>query len=79
MHHNEKIAGENRPVLDAYAGVFVYDQLIVLHQTSAPAVLLESAVISNPEDELRAEDPAYRSKITQAILAAVGRYCATSQ
>jgi N-acetylmuramoyl-L-alanine amidase len=78
MHHHEKIAGENRPIVDSEAGVFFYDRLIVLHQTAAPAVLLESAVITNPDDEQRAQDPAYRSIITNAILAAVVRYCAST-
>jgi N-acetylmuramoyl-L-alanine amidase len=75
MHHHENIAGENRPVFDAEAGVFFYDLLAVLRQTTAPAVLLESAVITEPDDERRAEDPAYRARITDAILAAVGQYC----
>jgi N-acetylmuramoyl-L-alanine amidase len=75
MHHNEPIPGENRPIFDARAGVFFYDLLVVLRQTTAPAVLLESAVITDPEDELKAEDPAYRTRITDAILAAVGQYC----
>lgn len=75
MHHNEPIPGENRPIFDAKAGVFYYDLLVVLRQTTAPAVLLESAVITDPLDELNAEDPVYRAKITDAILAAVGQYC----
>jgi N-acetylmuramoyl-L-alanine amidase len=75
MHHNEPISGENRPIFDAKAGVFYYDLLVVLRQTTAPAVLLESAVITDPLDELNAEDPVYRAKITDAILAAVGQYC----
>lgn len=75
MHHNEPIPGENRPIFDADAGVFFYDLLVVLRQTTAPAVLLESAVITDPVDELNAEDPVYRAKITDAILAAVGQYC----
>ena len=75
MHHNEPIPGENRPIADAKTGVFFYDLLVVLRQTTAPAVLLESAVITDAEDELKAEDPAYRSRITDAIVAAVGTYC----
>lgn len=73
FHHH---AQESRPILDAQTGVFLYDGLVVLRQTTAPAVLLESAVITNPEDEARADDPAYRDRITSAIAAAVVKFCA---
>jgi N-acetylmuramoyl-L-alanine amidase len=72
FHHHEQ---ENRPILDNQAGVFGFDGLVVLRQTTAPAVLLESAVITNPEDEANAEDPAYRNRITSAIVAAITKFC----
>ena len=72
FHHHEQ---ENRPILDDKVGVFQYDGLVVLRQTTAPAVLLESAVITNPEDEAKANDPAYRNRITDAIVAAVAKFC----
>jgi N-acetylmuramoyl-L-alanine amidase len=72
FHHHEQ---ENRPILDPVTGVFFYDGLVVLRQTTAPAVLLENAVITNPEDEQRANDEAYRNHITDAIVAAVVKYC----
>lgn len=75
MHHAEKIAGENRPIYDGEAGVFFYDGLVILRQMNAPAALLESAVISEPDDERRAEDPAYRARVINAILAATSGFC----
>jgi len=72
FHHHEQ---ENRPIYDPESGVFFYDLLVVLRQTTAPAVLLESAVITNPEDEAKADDPAYRKKITDAIVSAVIHFC----
>jgi N-acetylmuramoyl-L-alanine amidase len=72
FHHH---AQENRPILDGKTGVFLYDALVVLRQTTAPAVLLESAVITNPEDEARADDPAYRDRISDAIAAAITAFC----
>jgi len=72
FHHHEQ---ENRPILDADTGVFLFDALVVLRQTTAPAVLLESAVITDPADEARANDSAYRDRITGAITAAVIRFC----
>jgi N-acetylmuramoyl-L-alanine amidase len=75
MHHHEPLPGENRPIFDERAGVFFYDHLVVLRQVTAPAVLLESAVITEPDDENRANDPAYRTKITDAIVAAIDQFC----
>jgi N-acetylmuramoyl-L-alanine amidase len=72
FHHHEQ---EHRPIYDPESGVFFFDLLAVLRQTTAPAVLLESAVITNPEDEAKADDPAYRKRITDAIVSAVVRFC----
>jgi N-acetylmuramoyl-L-alanine amidase len=72
FHHHEQ---ENRPIYDPESGVFFFDLLVVLRQTTAPAVLLESAVVTNPEDEAKADDPAYRNKITNAIVSAVVNFC----
>jgi len=72
FHHHEQ---ENRPIYDPQAGVFFFDGLVVLKQTTAPAVLLENAVITNPEDEQKADDPAYRRRITDAITQAMINFC----
>jgi N-acetylmuramoyl-L-alanine amidase len=74
FHHHEQ---ERRPIYDPVNGVFFFDLLVVLRQTTAPAVLLESAVITNPEDEARADDPVYRNRITDAIVSAVIGFCET--
>jgi N-acetylmuramoyl-L-alanine amidase len=72
FHHVDQ---ENRPIYDREGGVFFYDGLVVLRQTAAPAVLLESAVITNPEDERKAEDPHFRDRLTNAITAAIAKFC----
>lgn len=69
-HHGEAVKGENRPCLDAHLGIYAFDDLVVLKHAAAPALLLEAAVIVNPEDEARALDPAYRAIIAEAVLAA---------
>jgi N-acetylmuramoyl-L-alanine amidase len=79
MHHSEPIQGENRPVVDSKVGVFRYDHLVVLRHVKVPAVLLEAAVIVNPEDESRALDPTFRAEIAQSVVAAVERYCIAQQ
>jgi N-acetylmuramoyl-L-alanine amidase len=77
MHHSEPIAGENRPVVDGNVGVFRYDRLVVLYAVNAPAVLMESAVIVNPDDEANAQKPEYQAEIGDSVVAAVRNYCAT--
>jgi N-acetylmuramoyl-L-alanine amidase len=76
MEHAEKIPGENRPVVDGNLGIFRYDKLVVLRGVSVAAVLMESAVIINPDDELLALRPDYQNEIAQSVVAAVTRYCA---
>jgi N-acetylmuramoyl-L-alanine amidase len=71
-HHEVQ---ENRQVFDRPNGVFFYDGLVVLRQTTAPAVLLESAVITDPEDEQKANNKAFRTHIVDAIVAAAFKFC----
>ena len=67
MHHAEKIAGEGREWADKAHGVLYYDNLIVLKGAKMPAVLLESGVIVNRDEESRMLDPAVRNKIASAV------------
>jgi N-acetylmuramoyl-L-alanine amidase len=50
-HHHEPIAGENRPYADEDAGVYAFDDLVVLKTAAMPAVLVECGVIVNPKEE----------------------------
>jgi N-acetylmuramoyl-L-alanine amidase len=50
-HHHEQIAGENRPFADETAGVYAFDDLVVLKTAIMPAVLVECGVIVNPKEE----------------------------
>lgn len=67
LHHSEKISGENRKLLDPLNGVYLFDDLVVLKKSEAPAILLEAAVIVNPEDEARAASALYQLQIATAI------------
>jgi N-acetylmuramoyl-L-alanine amidase len=78
MHHAEQIAGENRPVIDARIGVFRYDHLVVLRSVNAPSVLMESAVIVNPNDELNALNPVFQAEIGDSVVDAARNYCAAA-
>ena len=47
---------------------------VVLMGAAMPAVLVELGFLSNPEEEQRLQDPAYRSELTAALARAIGRY-----
>lgn len=64
-HHHERIAGENRPYADEDAGVYAFDDLVVLKTALMPAVLVECGVIVNPKEE-----QALLTKERQATIAA---------
>jgi len=66
-YHAQPIAGENRPFLDRRFGVHRYDDLVVLHSASMPAVLIEAGVIVNPTEEARLAQPNTIRKLAAAI------------
>jgi len=67
LHHAEPIDGENRPLLVPDRGVYAFDDLVILKNANSPAVLLEAAVIVNPNDEALATTASYRTIITESI------------
>jgi N-acetylmuramoyl-L-alanine amidase len=76
-HYTEPFMGNRRRVLvDAAAGVYRYDQLIVLRTTRMPAVLLEAGSIINRDEELALGYPERRALVTQAVVDAVDGFCA---
>jgi N-acetylmuramoyl-L-alanine amidase len=48
----------------------------VLKAPDIPSILVETAFISNPEEERRLNDDAYQEKIAEAILRGIKRYFA---
>jgi N-acetylmuramoyl-L-alanine amidase len=48
----------------------------VLRAPDVPSVLVETAFISNPEEERRLNDEAYQARLARAILAGIKRYLA---
>jgi N-acetylmuramoyl-L-alanine amidase len=58
-------------LLDADAGVYRYDQLVVLRETQMPAVLLEAGSIINRDEELQMNSPERRDVISAAVITAV--------
>jgi N-acetylmuramoyl-L-alanine amidase len=67
LHHAEPIAGENRELLIPDKGIYVFDELIVLKIATSPAVLLEAAVIVNPDDDALAGSEKFRLAVAESV------------
>jgi N-acetylmuramoyl-L-alanine amidase len=66
-HHSANIAGENREWADQDAGVYFFDDLVVLKNASMPALLLEAGVIVNRRDERTLQTPKRQQLVAQAV------------
>jgi N-acetylmuramoyl-L-alanine amidase len=78
-HYTEAIMGNRRrELVDAVAGVYRYDQLVVLRYTRMPAILLEAGSIINRDEELELRFPERRSLISDAVADAVASFCTLS-
>jgi N-acetylmuramoyl-L-alanine amidase len=76
-HYIEKFMGRRQRLLvDVKAGVYRYDQLIVLRTTHMPAVLLEAGSIINRDEELELSSHEHRALISAAVTDAVESFCA---
>lgn len=64
-----------RELLDPDAGVYRYDELIVLQRTRMPAALLEAGSIINRQEEPVLASPERRAVASAAITAAVEDFC----
>ncbi len=75
-HYTEKFMGHYRhDLLDRQAGVYRYDQLVVLKDTRMPAALLEAGSIVNRTEELELETPARQQIVANAVVEAVDAFC----
>jgi N-acetylmuramoyl-L-alanine amidase len=75
-HYTLTLMGHRRrELVDAQAGVYRYDQLIVLRQTRMPALLLEAGSIVNRQEELELATPERRALTSAAVVAAVDEFC----
>ncbi len=52
---------------DAENGVWYYDNLLVLHRTTMPAVLFEAGVIKHRDEELELLDPQRQARMADAV------------
>jgi len=76
-HYTLPIMGHRRrELLDADAGVYRYDALVVLRHTHMPAVLLEAGSIVNRGEELELVSVERRAITSAAVVSAVEDFCA---
>jgi N-acetylmuramoyl-L-alanine amidase len=79
-HYTDKIMGHRRrELVDAAAGVYRYDKLIVLRETRMPAVLLEAGSIINRDEELLLGTAEQQGLIGAAVIDAVESFCRARQ
>jgi N-acetylmuramoyl-L-alanine amidase len=64
-----------RDLLDRAAGVYRYDNLVVLMRTRMPAVLLEAGSIINRDEELEVASTERQDKTIGAVTDALKEYC----
>ena len=65
-----------RKLIDAEAGVYRFDRLVVLMKSRIPAVLLEAGSIINRNEELLMATPEHQAVIGAAVADAAKAYCA---
>lgn len=75
LHHAALVEGEGRTLLNPNLGIYQFDQLAVLRGATTPALLLESGVIVNREEEQAIRSGAYHPKIAAALVDALTAYC----
>ena len=75
-HYTEKfMKTRRRELVDAQAGVYRYDALIVLKDTKMPAALLEAGSIVNRDEELLLETSEHQAIMAGAVVEAVDAFC----
>jgi N-acetylmuramoyl-L-alanine amidase len=75
LHHAEAIPGENRTLIDPELGIYGFDELAVLRGATMPALLLESGLIVNRDEEQAIQSGIYHPKVVAALVEAITRYC----
>lgn len=75
LHHALPDWGANKPLLDRARGVYQYDNLVVLRESTMPALLFEAGVIVNRQEEQLLQTPGYRELLAEAVGEAVRDYC----
>jgi N-acetylmuramoyl-L-alanine amidase len=75
IHEPSHPEGARKPFVDSTRGIYQRDDLAVLSYTEMPAVLLESGVIANRDEELVLSSEARRRTVAAAIVEAINKFC----
>ena len=70
------VLGELSNINDLHRGHVEQAGFAVLKSPDIPSILVETAFISNPDEESRLNDSAYQDKLAQAVLGGIKRYFA---
>lgn len=70
-YHADPVVGEARDYADEDYGVHYYDNLVVLHSATVPALLFEAGVLVNRHEELALRDPSVRMRMARSVVEAV--------
>lgn len=70
------VLGELSTINDLHRGHVEQAGFAVLKSPDIPSILVETAFISNPQEERRLSDPAYQDKLALAILKGIKQYFA---
>jgi N-acetylmuramoyl-L-alanine amidase len=70
------MGSRRRKLVDAQAGVYRFDNLVVLRTTAMPAVLLEAGSIINRDEEIQVLRPERQARVSAAVTSAVEEFCA---
>ncbi|MCK5727664.1 MAG: N-acetylmuramoyl-L-alanine amidase [Methylococcales bacterium] len=73
-HHSEKIKGENRKIINKTAGIYEFNDLIILKKSLLPTVLVECGIIVNRKDEMNLSEEHYQNKLVNAIYQGIENY-----
>jgi N-acetylmuramoyl-L-alanine amidase len=83
LEDSERLAVEVQKQLNRLAGIkergVKQAPFIVLRSAAMPAVLVETAFISNPKEEQKLKDPAFVDQVAQAIAKGIRSYLANTQ
>jgi N-acetylmuramoyl-L-alanine amidase len=74
LHHAKKFTGGDKDLVDKIRGIYKYNQLIVLKNSTMPAVLFECGIIKNRKEELQLSQPKYQAKLVDVLFQAIKKY-----
>ncbi len=76
LHVGREVLGQIGKVGKLHKGEVEQASFAVLKAPDIPSILVETAFISNPEEEAKLRDPAYQARLVEALASGMKRYFA---